>query len=402
MLDIIHLHADEVDTEPTLDALLEQAESALDGRSPAAALLFTTSDHDHQRVIERVSGQFPDTAIIGGSTDGCFNALGEAMPDAILLTLFVSDDIEFSAGYGLALSDAPEAATQAAVRQALEGLSGPPSLCITTPDGNAGDLTVPVETLSGCLTPDTLVIGGTTGERKQRFVQSDSWQYCNGKALRDAIPVLLLRGELTASIGVGSGWVPLGVPLEVTHVEGSVIRTLNHRPAAEVFAEAVGLSVEEVAQHSLVEFPLAVFPDAKSDNFYLRAILSLDIESNSLRCTATIPEGTHVCTTSVDTESMIRAARSAIDSALEGLSGTPAGLFTISCAARKWILGSRISQEARALKASAEASQLTTAGFYSYGEIAPVSTLTSAHTALHSSQPWFHNETCVVLALGSP
>jgi hypothetical protein len=65
-----------------------------------------------------------------------------------------------------------------------------------------------------------------------------------------------------------------------------------------------------------------------------------------------------------------------------------AGAFIVSCAARKWMLGEKVSSELKICREML--GDVPVAGFYSFGEIAPTRPGLPAQ---------FHNETFVTLLL---
>ena len=69
----------------------------------------------------------------------------------------------------------------------------------------------------------------------------------------------------------------------------------------------------------------------------------------------------------------------------------PEAAFVVSCAARKWLLGTRTGAEIDQVRDKL-GEDLPVVGFYAFGEIAPLGTNRDIR---------FHNETCVTVLLGT-
>jgi hypothetical protein len=145
---------------------------------------------------------------------------------------------------------------------------------------------------------------------------------------------------------------------------------------------------------SLGEYPIAVFPHGSDGPFHLRAVLDSDLASGSLRVAGEVLEGSLIRLTEVLPEGILAGSTESAHKALESYRGEdPLLAFVFSCAARKWVLGTRAEEEIGLLldtfrRAGVEPA---IAGGYCFGEIGPAS---------HGALSEFHNETCVTVLLG--
>ena len=201
----------------------------------------------------------------------------------------------------------------------------------------------------------------------------------------------MLWGDLEVSYGVASGWRPVGSSFTVTKAEGNVVYTIDHRPILEVFEEHWGDSYEFGV---LGEFPLAVFPDPKDlDNFYLRAVFGVDAEQGTATFAADVPVGATVRLAEVLRDGLLEGTSSAVDQALAAFpGGKPGGGLIFSCAARKWLLGTRVVEECEIVEAGLGEKPVPFFGWYAFGEIAPLS---------GGGRAFYHNETCIAVLFGS-
>jgi hypothetical protein len=372
--------SDAIDAQAAIQQALDHAEASLDG--PAnAALLFAALDYDHPVLLAEIARRHPGVCIIGGSSDGEFGSHTGFHEDSVSLMLIRDPTVEFRLGLGRGLSTNPEGVMQAALQQAI-GDRGQPALVFTSPDGLAGNISGVLRGAAQVLDQGVPLIGGTTGDH---WLFERCLVFCGQAVLSDAVPVLTLHGDLRSSVGVASGWTPIGSTMTVTHIEGNVLHSLDGRPAFGVFEEQFG----ELVRSPFGEYPLAVF---EGDSFYLRAVFQVDEAAGTVILAAEIPQGATVRLTNVMHEHILDGTRASVQQAVDGWSGgQAAGAFVVSCAARKWMLGHRAGEEYDVAVESLRAAGVSgpVAGFFSFGEIAPI-----------GERNRFHNETCVTLLLG--
>lgn len=384
MFDLVIVHSEDPDTEGAIEELLEVAREQLGDAEVKGGVVFAGIDHDHEQLLGSLCDAFPGIALIGCSTDGEVSSEVGFAEDSIVLLLFVGDSISVGVGLGREVSKDVAAAAKVAVEQAREGLDGPPRLCLTTPEALTCDVAALVRSLRGLLGEELPVIGGTAGDQ-WRFKRV--LQFCGREVVSDAVPVLLIAGDLLVSHGVASGWTLIGKP-GVATVHGNVLTRVGDMTAIEFYQHYLGPDVFPTG-----EYPLAVLVgDGDGDEFYLRAPQGYDLESGSVIYAGTIPQGASVQLTTGTRDAIIEATKSSVDRAIKGYPGSsPKGALVFSCAARKQLLGTRTPEEYTLLKGS-QIGDLPFCGFYAYGEVSPVRA---------GEAPHFHNETFITLLLGT-
>ena len=137
-----------------------------------------------------------------------------------------------------------------------------------------------------------------------------------------------------------------------------------------------------MSRAELGEHPLAVFPPGES-SFFLRPVFAVDLDAEVLAFAAEIPMGSRVRLTRVVREGILQGADEAAQAATQALPNAKAALV-FTCAARKWLMGTRIEQEAEHLRTLG----VPFVGFYGFAEIGPLGSGTGVH-----------NQTCVVVTL---
>jgi hypothetical protein len=381
MLKVVVGHSNDPDSQIATEEILAQCHAELAGLSPKAGILFAAIDFEHSVILQRILAVFPGLELIGGSTDGEVSSVLGFQEDSLLLLLFCSDTIEMRAGVGRVMSQNPLAGAQQAVTQAQADGFADVKLCLAIPDGFLGSGVSIINSLKQALSSSVPIIGGMAGDQ-WRFQQT--YQFFGSEVLSDAMPILLFSGELFVSHGVASGWQPISRKAKVTKVEGAVVHEIDHKPAIEFYDFYLkGLSISG-------NYPLAVFEE-NNQEFYLRAPKQSDLDQGSVLFMGDVPEQATVQITHASCDEIIAATQTSIEKALFNYPGKhPAAALLFSCAARRWLLGSRTHEEYD-FSQQVLNSQVPIFGFYTYGEIAPLTP---------GGETRYHQETLVTLLIG--
>jgi hypothetical protein len=133
--------------------------------------------------------------------------------------------------------------------------------------------------------------------------------------------------------------------------------------------------------------------DAGSERFYLRAPIHHDPDTGAITVSGGVQEGADVQLTTAATDEIFDGARSALTQAIDHFpgGGKPEAALIISCALRKYLLGTRTGTEYDITRQML-GDGVPVCGFYSFGEIAPLD---------EGGEARFHNETMVALLLGT-
>jgi len=379
-------HSDDIDADLAARTIVDQCLERLEGVEPKAGLLFSAWETDHQTVLRYVHERLPGIELIGSTSSGEMSSEMGYQEDSITLALFASDDVDITGGVATDLWDDIPAAVRAAVEQARAKTEKEPRLCITTPSAG-GDMRALLDALRQALGPDVPVIGGGAAPRSNRHPTRESWQFFGARAMRDTVPLLLLSGPLTYSVGTDAGWRPIGPKGRVTDVSGGVVHQIDGKPALSFYERYLGQGFQPA-----FATPLAVF-DEGSDRFYLRAPVHHDPDTGAITVSGDIQEGAEVQLTTAATEEIFDGTRSALTQAIDQFpdGGKPQAALIFSCAIRKYLLGTRTGNEYDITQQMLGAG-VPVCGFYSFGEIAPLD---------EGGEARYHNETMVALLLGS-
>lgn len=382
MLKAVVGHSNDPDTQMATEEVLEQCLSSLEGARPQAGILLAALDFDHAEILRSIHQTFPGLQLIGGTTDGEISSVLEFQQDSLVLLLFCSDTIEFHTAVGRNVSCDPAAIAQQTVQTAKARSQLPTALCITTPESLTTSGLLILQGLQKALGAEVPIIGGTTCDQ-WKFKQT--YQFFGQEVLSDAMPILLLSGDVLWGHGVSSGWTPIGKKGIATKVEGNVLYEVDGQPALEFYRDYLGDTRPTPA------YRLAVF-EPNQESWYMRTSNgAYDETTGSITFFADIPPYSEIQVVQANRDDMVDSARLSMQQALKHYPGTqPTIALFFSCTGRIHALGSRTKEEYQVLQPDLPTG-VTCAGFYTYGEIAPLRPNSTAQ---------FHNETFVTLLLG--
>lgn len=182
--------------------------------------------------------------------------------------------------------------------------------------------------------------------------------------------------------GMGSvgGWDPFGIERKITRSKDNILYELDGQCALELYKKYLG----EEAQHlpgSALKFPLAIRPHRQTQPL-VRTILSIDEKEKSMTFAGDLPEGWYAQLMKANFDRLVDGASQAANSSHEMLGNLPPDLaLLISCVGRRIVLDQRTEDEIESVQ-DVLGKKATLAGFYSYGEIAPM--LTNVGCELHN------------------
>jgi len=376
-------HSDDPDSPTAVAEVLEHCLKALSGRQPQAGVLFAAIDFDHALILQKINQAFPELLLIGGTSDGEISSVLGFQQDSVTLMLFCSDEVEFSVAVGRNVSKNPIAIAQRAIETAAARLTASPCLCVTCPESLTTSGMLILEGLKQGLGKEVPVVGGTTGDQ---WKFQETHQFFGTEVLSDAVPILLMAGNLRVGYGVQSGWTPMGKKGIVTKAQSNTLYEIDGQPALNFYRNYAGET------RPSPEHRLAVF-EANRDSWYMRTSSGkYDEESGSICFFADMPEQAQIQVVCATRDKIIDSAAVSMQTALENYPGDePVAVLFFSCTGRIYVLGTQTQMEYERARALTSA-PLTYCGFYTYGEIAPL---------YPGGETQFHNETFVTVVLGT-
>jgi hypothetical protein len=346
-------------------------------KKPSAFLLFSSISQEYpEKVIQALREAFPDTPLAGCSSNAEYSSPLGFAEDSTVLVAFSGDDVQAKSG----IIDAKDKASffercVQVLHTEKKSFEKAPQICFVFAESLTGLDAVDVLRAFSTALPNTLIYGALSAD-DWKFKKT--FQFSQKLAVSDSVSYLFLSSDSTPVHALESGWAPIGRTGIVTKATGNIVQAIDGKPALDFYREHLG-------EHSTPsgENPLAVFANS---SFYLRAPLAYN-EDKSIVFAGTVEEGKNVQITVASLNNILSASRSAVDKIRSQITSTPKGIFVISCAARKQVVGSQITSEMETV--TNEFPGVPIAGMYAYGEMSPFTGTTEA---------FFHNETLVCIA----
>lgn len=374
----------------------EAATASLTGlEKPRLSFVFASVTYDQEKVLEGVRDVVgPDALIVGASTAG--EIVGEGPLERHSVVVMTLELVGASVALGVApVAGDAQAAGQQAAREMRKRLREDPAFAILFPDVLVGDGAAAVAGVLDELGPHFPLVGGAPGDDYQ-FERT--YQYANDRVVSGSVVVVGFAGDVRLGVGVKHGWAPVSRGYRVTRAEGARVYEIEGKPAVWIYEEYLGHERaaqirEDVLAKLAITYPLG-FQDPRSSEYIIRDPIRVE-EDGSIVCAGAIPEGVEVHIMLGSREDAIAVARLAGKQAREALEGRePHALLIFNCIARKKVLGEAGGEEIRAIREGVGV-EVPTAGFYTYGEQAPID---GQVRDIKKCNAAFHNET-VVLAL---
>jgi len=194
----------------------------------------------------------------------------------------------------------------------------------------------------------------------------------DGEAEEGKIIAVGLYGEnIKTAFSSRCGWYPFGIDRVVTRSSGNELLELDGKPAYDLYAEYLGELADEMpATASLLPLNLRIETEGLD---LVRAAVAVNKDRRSLTFAGGMPEGATARLMRGSAERILKGAADAARGLQKSAGGKPAELaLIVSGTGRKVALGQRVEEEVEAARDEL-GDKTALAGFYSYGEISPVS-----------------------------
>lgn len=370
------------DSEEAGKALKSQIEEEME--SPELIYVFTSSELADESLLEGLSQGFPGAEIIGASTGGEIYSEDIGTGNAVAFAL--GGDIDVGVGVGNNISEDEKKAGMSAAGKALTDLDdeyyitselhrdgiewekkNPVTFSVfsTALTGNGSNVMRGVQEVVG---EEAHVTGGIAGDD---WKLDETYIYCNGEVITDAVVVAALENEGQISHGVKHGLETTEYNYEVTSSDANVVHELDGEPAADVYEDVFGPK-GRTANYIMTK-PLGI--EMGEDEPRARDPLDVDDEDGSITFAAEIEEGSLVYILQSPPEDVIDAAKTAAERAIER-AGNPdkekiKGVIMHDCVCRWNCLKDDDTrrEEVQAVK-DVVGQDTEVVGWYTYGEVA--------------------------------
>ncbi|PIQ82572.1 MAG: hypothetical protein COV76_02965 [Candidatus Omnitrophica bacterium CG11_big_fil_rev_8_21_14_0_20_64_10] len=373
-----------------------QALEKIGQQRPDLVLVFASVRFEQEALLKGVTSITQDAPMAGCSTAGEILSAGPSRRSVVVMAIR-SDTLSTSVGIGAGVGDQPLTAGHDAAFSASQSKLSAPHVFLSFSDGLTGNGAEVMRGIQEVLGRSFPIVGGAAADD---FAFKKTYQYFNGKVYTDAAVGVLLAGPISIGIGTRHGWKPLGKPRTVTKATHNIVELLDGHSAVNLYETYFGregagsaLQSETLADMSIV-YPLGM-PVPDEEEYLLRNVMRVDPDG-ALVYAGEIPEGSRVRLMMGSKEKAFEASRRAAQQAVNGLKPRiPTFALAFSSCSRLRLFGHEAWREVAAIRKELGA-QVPFAGFYDYGEQAPLTAVG------YRGRSWFHNESLVVLAVSTP
>jgi hypothetical protein len=346
-----------------VDALATALVQGLGKRTAAAVLYFASSEYDPADLAGPLSARFPDSTVVGCSTAGEFTdtVSGTGGISALALPYGVLTRAVAALGD---LSTDVAAGTDAAVRQIEDAFGNPlrdvdpgTHFGLVLIDGLHGAEEVVNERL-GNAAPALDVVGGSAGDD---LAFRRTWVAVGDQVSEAGVALLVCTAGVPFRVVKTCSFTPASrPPMRITKADAPsrTVLELDGRPAVQVYAEAVGVPVDQLDASVWMQHPVGLMIDGQP---WIRSPQAVTPEGG-VKFYAQILEGMDVHL--MDSGDLVGETASAVAAARADLGGHISGAVWFNCILR------RLELDAEGLTDPflSALGGIPAAGFHTYGE----------------------------------
>jgi Uncharacterized conserved protein len=267
------------------------------GDFPVANMIFFVSSlFDAEAVAHHIHDAFPEATTIGCTSyselynstirSGSISAMAFA-PEA--LDTFAASVVENVSTAPNALRDAVEGLERQLGKRLLD-LDFHTHFGIGLYDGRSPYIERIMDKIGNI--SDIVMIGGAASDD---FSMEKIRVFHNGRAYQDAAVLTVVKPSRPFSLLKTQSAQPTGISSIATKVDvaAQTVFELDHRPAAEVYAEAIGVGLDDIRDGHFLEYAFGIMAEGEP---FLRAVRRL-LKNGGLQLFCSVLEGQRMCLT---------------------------------------------------------------------------------------------------------
>ena len=370
-----HKDGFEAGKEAVKDALDEMSSEEIE---ESFGIVFCSASYDENRIAEGVDKNL-ECDWMGCTTSGEISNMG-VTDGSVIVYLISSDHIDYNIAKVEGMNEDPISKGEELVRRGRFrefDEEDPESRFVILLKGgwkfDSEELGVACEVIKGIsneLELDTPLVGGEAGDGET--FSGETYQFWNGEVYTDSIIGLFARTSLKFGVGHSNGARKENRKFRITRTSGhNTVMELDGRPAAEVYAEAIGAEVEDFRE-TVEGIPKMVLMACQNPLCYdiggERPLVRLPFmleDEGGLVFHESLWEGGTVSMASVDDSSNIEALDEALELSMKDVGELPEAALFFNCLGRKLVLGKDIYKEVELIR---DRLDIPFAGFYTHGE----------------------------------
>ena len=204
------------------------AVQALSGEMPALVMVFTTPRYDLSALLASIRSITGNALLVGSTSSGELVAgqhLGIGAGVGVLA--LTSGPYKFgAASIGNIRGDLDQAGQIIARQSRAEAGPSPHAAIVLIADALLGDLQQLVQGVYRITGPKVAIAGGAAGD-DQKFVRP--LVFHNDQIIEDGAVALWIAAQQPLHVVTRHGWQPIGIPMLVTHAQGTEIVEMGGR-----------------------------------------------------------------------------------------------------------------------------------------------------------------------------
>jgi hypothetical protein len=350
------------------DAGVRVADAALIHEDAKLLVVFCSRSDDLPGLVRQIRSRSGDVPMIGCTTAGEIEQNGPR-DGSVVAAAFGGDGFAIGTAAAAGASEDLRGAGARAARCLPSPEDHPYRAVMLLADGLVSDQEEILRGAYSVLGAGVPLVGGCAADGLK---MTRTFQFHGDRVLTDSVVAAGIASTGPIGIGVRHGWRAAGEPMLVTASGPNRIKSLDGRPALDVFFERLGIGPEGARPEELPGLML-MHPfglSRHSGEEQVRFLASADLAERSLLSSAQIPQGSLVWLMEGDADAVLEATDAACSESLAALGDVPPlGMLAFDCVARRGVLGDQgIKAEIERLASAVGGIPL--AGFYSYAEIA--------------------------------
>ena len=366
------------------------AESTADGFEPTLAIVFISVKQDREAVSHLLDEK--GIQIFGATTAGEFID-GEMEEGSIVILLLDMNPAYFKIEFH---ETSPETVFEDANKLGVTGketFANPAFILANSGVSLDGEPIVEGiikgfgKTLSSA-DEEVTIFGGKAADD---LALESTFVFTNGKSNDCAIVALLIDEDKIDVRGIATcGWNAIGTTKTVTKSEGSIVYTIDDKPALDMLMNYLGVEIKQEDNKEIVTFlsswyyPLQL--ERENVDPVIRTAMFANSKDRSLICSGNVPQGSKIKFSLPPDFDSIDKVVAECKSIKDNTQQQADALIMFSCVSRYLSFGMVMKEEIEGVQKIWDAPM---AGFFSYGEYGKSKT----------GKNEYHNNTCCVVAL---
>ena len=345
-----------------VDAIATSLTKGLGQRNAAAVLFFASASYQPAELAGPLTSRFPGATVIGCSTAGEFTdeitntggIAAIALPQGVVTTCAAAlGDLSEDVAAG---ADAAVQRIEAELGTALRDLNPTRHVGFVLIDGLHGCEELVNERL-GNAAPLLSIVGGSAGDD---LAFDHTWVSVGDQVSTHGVAIMICATGVPFRVVKTCSFRPTGKILQITKadVPNRTVLEFDGRPAADAYADAVGMPTDSLDASVWMEHPVGLMIDGQP---WIRSPQAVTPEGG-VKFYAQILEGMEVEV--MDAGDLVGETAAAVASARADLGGHASGAIWFNCILR------RLEVDAKQLSEPflAALGETPAAGFHTYGE----------------------------------